>query len=396
MSGSFSISAQPDSCALQIAAEVRQARKAGSPSADGRNYLADQTAGLRAHSHDEFSQLREVVVGTATGARLPNLDDRSAWLNLYPDLTYDQLADVATGGFAQQVVDETNEDLEALVALFESLGIRVHRPVPMDHSSVFSTPLWQSGGFYNYCPRDLALIVGTTIIETPSPMRARYHELDALRWLFQLCLDGGSAWISAPKPRLADDLFHLDLDGHPVLGETEPAFEAANVLRCGTDLFYLVSGSGNEAGLHWLRSVLELAGGYRVHAVRDVYTGTHIDTTICLLRPGLVLLNPEHVTEATIPDPLRAWDRIWCPPMRSRALPSRYPLVSKWIGMNFLMIAPDLAVVDPLQTDLIAALEQHGIQVMPHSLRHTRVLGGGHHCVTLDTVRDAPLTNYFD
>lgn len=33
-----------------------------------------------------------------------------------------------------------------------------------------------------------------------------------------------------------------------MLGETEPVFDAANVLRAGRDLYYLVSGSGNELG----------------------------------------------------------------------------------------------------------------------------------------------------
>ena len=36
----------------------------------------------------------------------------------------------------------------------------------------------------------------------------------------------------------------------------EPAFDAANVLRFGKDLIYLVSATGNELGGHWLQSIL--------------------------------------------------------------------------------------------------------------------------------------------
>lgn len=42
--------------------------------------------------------------------------------------------------------------------------------------------------------------------------------------------------IAAPAPELRDEMFPLDASGRPFLGEAEPAFEAANVLRSGRDL----------------------------------------------------------------------------------------------------------------------------------------------------------------
>lgn len=346
------------------------------------------------HSYDEFSPLLEVVVGTAAGAQIPTAADRSRWLNLHPGL--DAAAAARPGGaFPRRVIEETEEDLEDLAAALTGMGVTVHRPDPVDHTRRFRTPQgWESDGFYSYCPRDLTLIAGTAIIETPSPMRARYHETRALAGLFQRRMLAGSPWISAPKPRLADELYPLGADGAPRLGESEPAFEAANVLRCGTDLFYLVSGSGNEMGRLWLESTLAALGEFRVHPVRGVYSGTHIDSTICLLRPGLVLLNPERVTPDTIPDPLRRWDVIWCPPMTGPAAPAD-ALSSPWVGMNLLMIAPDAAIVDADQPALIAELRRHHIDVVPLRLRHSRTLGGGFHCTTLDLVRAAPAVDYF-
>jgi glycine amidinotransferase/scyllo-inosamine-4-phosphate amidinotransferase 1 len=44
--------------------------------------------------------------------------------------------------------------------------------------------------------------------------------------------------------------------------------------------------------------------------------------------------------------------------------------------------------MDPAQTDLINTLEKHKLNIIPHTLRHSRTLGGGHHCVTLDTWRE--------
>lgn len=64
--------------------------------------------------------------------------------------------------------------------------------------------------------------------------------------------------------------------------------------------------------------------------------------------------------------------------------------------MNLLMVDPGTAIVDALQTDLIHQLERHGITVIPRTLRHSRLLGGGFHCVTLDTVRDGDKEDYIN
>jgi glycine amidinotransferase len=45
-------------------------------------------------------------------------------------------------------------------------------------------------------------------------------------------------------------------------------------------------------------------------------------------------------------------------------------------------------IVDAAQTDLIGTLERHKFTVIPMTLRHSRTLGGGFHCVTLDLIRD--------
>lgn len=63
--------------------------------------------------------------------------------------------------------------------------------------------------------------------------------------------------------------------------------------------------------------------------------------------------------------------------------------------MNMLMLSPTLAAVDPTQLPLIKLLESRGIDVMPCLLRHGRVLGGGVHCITLDTRRTGKLESYF-
>jgi len=45
--------------------------------------------------------------------------------------------------------------------------------------------------------------------------------------------------------------------------------------------------------------------------------------------------------------------------------------------------------MDTAQIELSKTLEKKGFTVIPHTLRHARTLGGGHHCVTLDTWRES-------
>ena len=349
------------------------------------------------NSWDEFTTLRELVVGDATHSRVTAQSDPSAWVNCYPELPRSELARIQAGSFPERVIEETNEDLASLVATLREMGIVVHQPPAVDHEQEYGTATWRNKGRSSYCPRDLTLIIGSTIIEVPSPVRARYFELFGLRELFQDYLMRGAQWLAAPRPQLRDELFPTDAAGFPVLGETEPVFEAANILRLGRDVFYQVSRSGNELGLHWLRSVLRLLGDIRVHPLRGIYEGTHIDSTICLLRPGLVLLNPERIRPDTIPEALRGWDVIWCPPIEEPVPPVLpYTMSTPWVGMNLLVVSPEMAVVDVNQTNLIRLLEARGITVVPRRLRHSRVLGGGFHCVTLDTVRDGGPENYLE
>jgi N-dimethylarginine dimethylaminohydrolase len=65
-----------------------------------------------------------------------------------------------------------------------------------------------------------------------------------------------------------------------------------------------------------------------------------------------------------------------------------YPYASKWIGMNMLSIDPKTVIVDRQQVELIEDLERANFTVIPLQMRHSRTLGGGFHCVTLDLIRE--------
>jgi glycine amidinotransferase/scyllo-inosamine-4-phosphate amidinotransferase 1 len=334
--------------------------------------------------HSEWDPLREVIVGSATGAQIPTVKDESLHSVDYGHLSDEQFAGIVTGPYPEQVIDEANEDLDLFSGALAKLGIRVHRPAAADFTQLTRTPDWEADGYYAYCPRDSILTLGNEAIETPMALRHRYNEARLYDHIVKT--------VQAPRPRLLDSLYDRSTLGVPTLRNHEPIFDAANCLKLGRDILFLISNTGNQAGADWLQA--HLGPGYRVHPVRGVYAFVHVDSTIVPLRPGLVLLNPERVREDNLPEVLRGWDKIWAPePDAMQVDPSRAP-ASKWIALNCLSLSPDVVAVEQSQTNLMRALERHGIEPFPVQLRHMRTLSGGPHCVTLDVVREGSAEDY--
>ncbi len=339
--------------------------------------------------HNEWDPLEEIIVGVPDFAQVPTPGPDLFAVEYHEH--HSSPDQIPSGPYEERVIEETKEDLAVLVAHLEGLGVRVRRPQRTDHSLMFGTAEWRSNGEFNYCPRDVLLAIGNTIIETPMPLRSRYHEPLAYKELLVEYFRGGANWISAPKPRLADGTWNLPGQG-PALTDDEPLFDAANVLRAGRDILYLVSCSGNRMGGEWLRRAL--GPGYRVHFLEGVYEGTHIDTTVTLLGPGRVMLNPGRISRDELPAMFRGWEVLWAPEMIDTGTTWPYARASLWSGMNFFMVNPHLAVVNQAQVPLIRLLESHGIDTVRVPLRHCRTLSGGLHCVTLDVRRRGSLESY--
>ena len=242
-----------------------------------------------------------------------------------------------------------------------------------------------SDGYYNYCPRDSVVVIGDTIIESPMALRSRYFETFSFRDEFIDYMKKGARWVSAPKPMLRNESYDRSDLSQLTLKEIEPIFDAANILRCNNDILYLVSNTGNKLGAQWLQNFL--GSEYRVHILENMYSYSHLDSTMALLRDGLCLLNPDRVNEDNMPELLKSWDKIWCPEMVDIGYYGDYNHASVWVGINLLSLNENLVICDENQTGLHKELYKHNIEVIPMKLRHSRTLGGSFHCVTLDICR---------
>ncbi len=335
-------------------------------------------------SNNEWDTLKEVYVGIIDN---PNNPDHDVDLHCINYADRDEMLGVEEGLYPKQVIEETQEDLEELVTTLKSFGVKVKRPQPQDNQSHFATLDWCTNGYYNYCPRDSVVVVGDTIIESPMTLRSRYFETFSFRDDFIDYMKKGARWVSAPKPRLRDDCYQRDDLDKLTLTEVEPIFDAANILRCNDDILYLVSNTGNKLGAQWLQNFL--GSKYKVHTLENMYSYVHLDSTISLLREGLCLLNPERVNEDNIPEPLKSWDKIWCPDMVDIGHYPNYNHASVWIGINLLSLNENLVICDENQTELHKELYKNNIEVIPMKLRHARTLGGSFHCTTLDICRES-------
>jgi len=347
-------------------------------------------------SHNDWDPLEEIIVGIAENALMPPLD-RSTHSFVYGGEKWDDIKHL-TGPHDQWVLDEGQEDLDRLSNTLTNLGVKVHRPEPIDHNKEFSTPEWKTRGWYNFCPRDLMLPLDNMIIECPSPMRSRYFETRAYRnYLYEQMKDG-TQWITAPKPILEDDSYQFDDLSIGTLVNNEIVFDAANVVRLGKDLLCQISNSGNHLGFEWLQTILK-DKGYRVHPAEKIYSFAHFDSTILPLRPGLVLFNADRVTPENYPRIFEKWDKIWFTGDRLAVpdanLPGGIAPCSPYIGLNFLSVNENLVICDVEQEELRKELDKWGIESIGLPCRQARTMSGGFHCSTLDVKRKGPLEDYF-
>jgi scyllo-inosamine-4-phosphate amidinotransferase 1 len=301
-------------------------------------------------SYNEWDPLKSIVVGQANYANWPLHDPvfkeeskKTTWTE----------TPVPGGPVPQWIIDEANEDLQALSDTLTNLNVDVYRPTDLN----FQT----HDGMYNYCPRDRFIVHGSTIIDPVMMYPCRDMESQCYHSILEH----------------ASEIKYMPRDQGMVL-------DAANVCRLGDTWLFLESWSGNRAAYNWLCDQLP---DVNIELV-NFYAGVHIDSIVVPLRDGLVLLNSARVKPDNVPNALKDWDIIWVDEVVEQGF-YQYPYASKWIAMNMLAVDPSIVIIDRHQTKLIQELEQRKITCIPLELRHSRTLGGGFHCVTLDLHRQS-------
>ena len=298
------------------------------------------------NSNNEWDTLKEVILGTADHMNWSTTKDFRSKFKSAP-----------VGKVPNTIIYQTNNALESFKKLLERHGVNVLRPEPINYQ--------ERNGFGCYSPRDSILIIGDKAICSPMHLKDRLMEQEAL----------------------TPHLIGRSLIMYPEQ-DSEYMFDAANVMRCNNEILFLISSTGNYGGARWLQNVL--GNEYRITTIpKTVYHGSHLDSTIVPLREGLVMLNAERVTEDTIPSFMESWDKLWISKDDIKDVPTiTFPISTKWMALNLLSINPELVVCDPDQHILREKLNRVGVESIGVKLPHARYLLGGHHCTTLDTIRE--------
>ncbi|CAF1609509.1 unnamed protein product [Adineta ricciae] len=230
--------------------------------------------------------------------------------------------------------------------------------------------------------------------------------------------DKKAKWLSPPKATCSKTMFDdVDLwkrigsneykrnfatNGYKTsLNENEIAFDAADMIRMGKDVFYKKSASSNYQGLEWLRRTF--GEDLRFHAMHfPTAPDIHLDSSLIPLRPptdgseGLLLINqnrPPLTNELQIFLD-NNWRPLWCPlPVTNERTPMA--LCSPNVNMNILSLNERSCIIEECEVPLYQFLDDLGFDIITCPLRVLNEFGGGVHCVTWDIRRNDSCKDYF-
>jgi glycine amidinotransferase len=371
--------------------------------------MIKETNKTKVCSWNEWDPLKHVIVGRADGTMVqaPEIAVQREW----PEQGY-------TGGkygpYPKEMIDKANEQMDNFASMLEKRGIRVDRPTPIDFSQKVQTPDWEQDSMFGCMPpRDLLLTIGNEILEATMSYRSRWFEYLCFRPLLEKYFqeDPNFLWEAAPKPRLSDGTYKKDfwkewnalseeekweesIKSEWIPTEVEPLFDAADVVRCGKDIFVQKSMVTNQTGIDWLQRHYP---DHRIHTVRyKELLPWHMDTTIVPLRPGLVMFNLGRPAL----EPQREffekndWEILEGP---KSVLTKKRPMTfcSIWLNINLLVLDPKTVCVEASETPVIELLDQHGFEVIPVPFYEVSPFGGGLHCSTADVYREGTFEDYF-
>lgn len=307
-----------------------------------------------------------------------------------------------------KILEETEQDFRSLSNVFASAGVKVHRPNKMSLSSE-KTRNWESKFPYPaICPRDHHIVYGDRILKTYGGDCNRYTEGDYYIDIMLEKFQEGRNFVSMPAPILQSQYQHYETM------EPQIMYHAANIIKCGDAVLYSTpyndinersfDARGTYSGLDWVKR--NLPEDTRFIEVKEP---GHIDGTIALIKPGLLLT----WDKTKIPEPLRDWDYIeldawdlpeWFHEMRQHHFYKEKvkDWLGHWIGhvdetvfdLNVVSIDENTVVTNGYSKRIADKLREHGVEMIPFDFRHKYFWDSGLHCVTLDLSREGSRERY--
>ncbi|KAL5358104.1 hypothetical protein BJX96DRAFT_173137 [Aspergillus floccosus] len=345
------------------------------------------------HAHDEWSPLKSVIVGRAGRACFPAAPPAMI-ASTMPAAHVHRFKPRSL--FPEDLIEKAEAELDCLAAILKAEGIRVYRPPR-------GIDWLAEEGYTGAMPRDGLISVGNTLVEACFAWKCRSREIELAygALLEELALqDPCARIIRRPTDTFADTLLNEDgpdeANNRWIINNSRPAFDAADFMRFGAVILGQYSHVTNQAGVDYLQR--HLPEGYRIEmlAVNDP-NAMHIDATILPLRQGLLVYNPNKVTEAALRahEVLADWALVPYPFTPQE--PEQPPLymTSPWLCLNALVLDGNRMIVEAGDDRTAEWFEKLGMTCIRCPFKHVNSIGGSFHCATVDLVRVVEIRSTF-
>jgi glycine amidinotransferase len=295
------------------------------------------------------------------------------------------------------LIDQRNEELDDLSKVISQFNIIVHRPKILDKIVSFSTPSFKSELSSASNVRDLTLVYGNKLIETPTFVQNRYYENTLLYDVYNNNWNSGlgGQWIKAPHTELTEKTIDL---GH--WGETRDyknipknfvmAIDGAQFLRIGRDCIVNINSYNQYLGFLWIKSFFPKTDFHILHVADN-----HIDGCLICLKPGVFLVNPLYPNiRDLLPKKFRKWKYLYPKDLTQNIDVRGMTNIdirlasSRGMDVNVLSIDENTVVVNKRAFGVKDILEKNGFNVVEVTLENGEIFAGGIHCSTLDLVRE--------
>lgn len=336
------------------------------------------------NSFTSWQSLEEVIVGRA-----------------YPPDYFDHIQDAQVRNQLQQILHETEEDLDNLQNAIETFGCKVVRPdLPEKRRWQLSQILGQGPALPPLTPRDWQITLGQKLLRV-----LPIEELNAY------CASLGDAVVSPHGDRWNENCV---LNGA----------SASCIIRVGRDIFFDNSEFLRPDQSKWIiENVLD--PGYRVH---EAITDGHGDAVFAILKPG-VILTSRHDSKISLSEEFPGWDiyRVWDPSIWAAMEVGKFKhenfngrwyvqgqtpspefrsfvdtYLKHWTGLvsetvfdvNCLVLDEQHVIFSAYNKDVFDFCKKHKIEPIISELRHSYFWDGGISCCTQDIRRRGGLETY--
>jgi hypothetical protein len=344
---------------------------------------------MKVNSYTSWQPLEEVIVGRA-----------------FPPDYFDFIQDATVRSQLQQILSETEEDLENLANTITSHGVTVRRPSMPDKNQFQMIQMSNSQGapLPPLTPRDWQITLGDKLLRV-----LPIGELDDLCREYEQQQPGcivnphGSAW-----------------DENCVLNGAS----ASCIVRVGRDVFFDNSDFLKPEQTRWIVENV-LGTDYRVH---EAVTDGHGDAVFAILKPG-VILSSKHDVNLNFDRDFPGWEvcKVWDPSIWAAMEVGKFKYeespgawyvqgqtptpeftqfvdtyLKKWTGfvaetvfdVNCLVLDEHHVIFSAYNKSVFEFCRRHRIEPIICELRHSYFWDGGISCCTQDIRRRGGLETY--